>query len=190
MLKLKDKYINLTKSYKENYLQREIEMENQKLKSYFLDAGKVIMTKEKCKIVTVLGSCISVTMFHPKLKIAAICHALYPECENKHREQITNSNEVFKYVDCSIIKMCELFEKENISLKDVEVKVFGGAELLNNNPDNKFLTVGKKNIESATSTLERKNLHIKNSNVGGKEGRKIIFYTETGEVYMKKIKNE
>lgn len=157
-------------------------------KSYFLEAGKVIITGEPCQIVTVLGSCISVTMYHPGRKIAAMCHALYPQCDKNKITSSLNENEIFKYVDCSIKKMIEMFERESIDTAEIEVKVFGGGEILNNSSESKLLTVGKQNIESALTILEEKHLKIKNSDVGGKLGRKIIFHTDNGEVYLKKIK--
>jgi len=48
--------------------------------------------------------------------------------------------------------------------------------------------VGKQNIEMAKKTLHYEHINVKAVHVGGTFGRKIFFFTDTGEVLVKRIK--
>ena len=52
----------------------------------------------------------------------------------------------------------------------------------------KAITVGRKNIETALRILRNRNLDLTGFDVGGTMGRKIHFYTHTGQVWLKRIK--
>ena len=69
--------------------------------------SELLVCEHGTLVTTELGSCISVTMFHPESRIGAICHALLP------RENM--KGEAFRYVDTSILKMLERFTGYGIS---------------------------------------------------------------------------
>ena len=52
---------------------------------------------------------------------------------------------------------------------------------------NRKKSVGQQNIEATLNVLSNKNLTIISSDFGGTRGRKIIFYTQTGRVLLKKL---
>lgn len=165
-------------------------MTEAEIRSLYLEAGKMVVTKKPSKIVTVLGSCVSVTLHHHVSGLSAICHALYSECpENGKETEYFMSDEALKFVDCSIERMLRPFIMEGINPEEIEIKLFGGSEILNTNiTKNSVLAVGKKNVETALRVLEKNHLKIKARDTGGKAGRKLIFDTETGDVFVRKIK--
>ncbi|MGA2108628.1 MAG: hypothetical protein ABSH25_13400 [Syntrophorhabdales bacterium] len=44
----------------------------------FLKPGEIYVGEEPAEISTILGSCVSVTMFSKRVRVGAICHALLP----------------------------------------------------------------------------------------------------------------
>jgi len=152
-----------------------------------LNPGELLVSEKPAIVRTVLGSCIAVTMFNHRLKIAAICHALLPQCQETKMEAEREA-ERWKYVDAVIPDMIQKMRKYGIEPKEIEVKIFGGADVLsstgggNNNP-----TVGSANIAMAQHLIEAERLRLKVSDVGGTRGRKIFFYTYTGEVLVKRL---
>lgn len=86
--------------------------------------------------------------------------------------------------------MIQKFEQQHIQRKDIEVKIFGGADVLKTAPGNKkrISTVGKQNIQTAVKTLADNNMYTTASDVGGPAGRKIIFFTGTGEIFLNRMK--
>jgi chemotaxis protein CheD len=95
----------------------------------------------------------------------------------------------FKYVDYSIRYMADYFRSYGIGPSEIEVKLFGGAEMFPaGGDDQKYLSVGKKNVISALSSLKREGMAVHIRDVGGTQGRKLHFYLHTGDVYLKKLK--
>jgi chemotaxis protein CheD len=68
--------------------------------------------------------------------------------------------------------------------RDIEVKVFGGADTLMSKTSN---TVGSRNIKVTLDTLGREKLGVTAADVGDSFGRKLIFFSHTGEVYLKRL---
>jgi chemotaxis protein CheD len=153
----------------------------------FLRAGEMHCTDEPSLVITVLGSCLSVTMFSPRLHIGGICHGLLPECENK-RLCGNGCLDAFRYVDCSIRRMIKLFDNAGAKRSELEVKCFGGADLFSRKIEKPGLvSVGRQNIMIAERLLRNEGLKITKQDVGGLRGRKIYFYTDTGEVLLKRL---
>jgi chemotaxis protein CheD len=69
---------------------------------------------------------------------------------------------------------------------ETEVKLFGGADVLEYHGEN-GASVGHQNIEIALQVIRRAGLRLIASDVGGKVGRKLRFYTHTGEVLLKRM---
>ena len=84
--------------------------------------------------------------------------------------------------------MIEKFEKLQIQRKDIEVKIFGGADVLKKTPtEKKISTVGRQNIQMAHETLAKNNMSASVEDVGGHQGRRIFFLTETGEIFLNRL---
>lgn len=147
----------------------------------YLKPGEIYFAETPVKVVTVLGSCISVTM-HSRMRCAgAICHAVMPFQNRKSLNRQQNV-EAFRYVDRSIDWMLSRFRRIGIETECIEVRVYGGAEIFSLNKGHRSIAVGTKNIETAMRILRDKKMNLTECNVGGSKGRKIVFYTDTGDV--------
>ncbi|CAN2041038.1 chemotaxis protein CheD [Candidatus Magnetomoraceae bacterium gMMP-15] len=155
----------------------------------YLKPGEMCITKEPTIVTTVLGSCISVTMFSNRLKISAICHALLPQCREITDCQMKCINK-FKYVDCVVPIMAEKLINYGIKPADLEVKLFGGARMFGSeNKASSLKSVGQSNIDAVKKILKAQRIILKKRDVGGLFGRKLYFYTHTGEVFLKSLKS-
>ncbi len=149
------------------------------LEKIYLKPGELVTAEEPVMITTVLGSCISVTMYHPQTGTALISHAMLP---NGH------GSKNFKYVDSSIHHMVKYFKDRKIRLYEIAVKLFGGADMFKSSqPKVPNLTVGWQNITVASQILERYDLEPVAKDTGGNRGRKLVFTTNDGSVYIKKM---
>ena len=164
-----------------------------------LKPGELLVTREPCIVVTVLGSCLAVTMFNARLQLAAICHAMLPQPRRSSTSggfdtspAIGQRNDPeqppFKYLSEVIPVMVAKFAAAGLNPGEVDVKIFGGGNVISPNqgmPSSRWL--GNVNVETARSLLEQARFQIKASNVGGRRGRKILFNTQTGEVLHKHL---
>jgi len=84
--------------------------------------------------------------------------------------------------------MVNYFEQHNIPRKEIEVKVFGGSDILILTDNGRRKSVGRQNIEMAKKILHYGHIKVKAVHLGGTFGRKIYFFTDTGEVLMRRVK--
>jgi len=159
------------------------------LQNVYIHPGEAVFSNNPIVVSTVLGSCLSVTMFSRKIKYAGISHCQLPDCRSCDLN-CDNCSDPYKYVNCTINQMIKKFEEMKIQRKDIEVKIFGGADVLKNAPEEKRIsTVGRQNIQMALETLAKNNMSAITTDVGGTFGRKIFFLTETGEIFLNRLKN-
>lgn len=158
------------------------------LPKIYLHPGEVIYCKNPFVVTTILGSCIAITMYDKNSKFSAISHCQLPSGKGKDVND-ARYKEAFKYVDHTIEKMIEKFEKHGIRRSDIEIKMFGGGDVIKNNGlEKKKDSVGKQNINSAFKVIEKMKLKFSTYDVGGTMGRKIFFVTNTGEIFLSRLK--
>lgn len=154
----------------------------------YLKPGELCTSKNPVVVTTVLGSCVSVTLFHPPSGVAAICHVLQPRCPRPELCAV-QCRERFRYAVCTIEEMGRRLLNYGLLPKDMEVKLFGGAALIGaQKPEMVANSIGQLNVKAALETLGNCGFLLKVMDVGGNFGRKIIFDTSTGEVLMKRLR--
>jgi len=148
----------------------------------YLKPGEFHIAVTPTIVSTVLGSCISVTMHNPEHSMGAICHAVLPD------ELIPG--EPYRYVDSAIVAMVRLFDRYRINRRDIQVKLFGGSDILPQGENgHRHMTVGQQNILRANQIIEREQLCIIASDVGGTRGRKLLFHTHSGDIYLQRLRD-
>lgn len=157
------------------------------LPQLYLKAGEIVFVESPHVVLTVLGSCLSVTMLHRRSGMAAMCHGLLPHC--RERDQCTGDcRELAKYVECALTWMLKRYRAAGIPPREVEVKVFGGADMFSKrSADRGPISVGKQNIAVAQRIIETEGITVASLDVGGQQGRKLLFNTVTGDVMLKKL---
>lgn len=152
------------------------------LPHFYLLVGQGGIFKKPTLVQTVLGSCVSVTMYAPRERWGGIFHALLP----RRRDFISRADEsdCFRYVDSAILWMLRTFKQAGIERRSLECKVFGGASPLKQRAD---AAAGTRNVNTAMAVLEAEGMHVMASSVGGHDGRKLFFRTDTGVVLQKRF---
>ncbi len=152
-----------------------------RVRKVFLKPGESFFADLPTVVTTVLGSCVSVTMYSAEHRCGAICHAMLPE-EN-------SQGNAYRYVDASIMGMLRSFVRYGIKRSHIEVKLFGGSDILPvcDSTRETGATVGSQNIDTALRIIERERLRLVTSDTGGVQGRKILFHTHTGEILLKRL---
>lgn len=151
-----------------------------------LSPGQLLVTRDARMVATVLGSCVAVTMFHEPSGLAAICHAML--AEPRAREMVWPGDPArFRYVSHALPEMIGTFHRAGVRPQAVEVKLFGGANVIGRAHQGDPLWIGGSNIAAARRLLDRAAFAIAAENTGGDHGRKILFNTATGEVLHKHL---
>jgi chemotaxis protein CheD len=140
---------------------------------------------EPAEVTTVLGPCVSATLWCRRSRLAAICHAMLPTAPPAGRPRQDGLRG--KYVDEVIPEMILQFMRKAGRPLSYEVKLFGGADLLDHPAHTAGARIGSQNVEIARELLSRHRLALTAFDVGGNTGRKLIFDTLTGQVRVKHL---
>jgi chemotaxis protein CheD len=91
-----------------------------------------------------------------------------------------------RYVDFAIRDLARQFDALGANRNEVEVKLFGGGDVLVMASNAKRQTVGRLNSEVAIKVLAEEGFAVTASSLGGKRGVNIHFNTLTGEVLLQR----
>ncbi|MBF0272477.1 MAG: chemotaxis protein CheD [Magnetococcales bacterium] len=157
-----------------------------------LDPGELFIGTAPAEVHTVLGSCVSITFYHSRLRQGAICHARKPVHYCPRSDSgLKICRELGDHVQCSLEFMLAWFDHKGVSRQELEVKLFGGGMMFTNLPaarDNPMLSMGKRNVDTAMEFIRVSRLHLTASDVSGPWARQIVFYTDSGEIKLKRIR--
>ena len=145
--------------------------------------GELYLARSPVILQTILGSCVGVTLWSARLSVGALCHGVLPRCP-----RVTGAPADRRYVDFSIRYLASQFDALGAQRRELEVKLFGGADVLPIGRADKP-TVGALNCRVALEVLKEEDLHPLTSDLGGSRGRTIQFHTGTGEVLVYHLSN-
>lgn len=152
----------------------------------YVQPGECPLVKEPAMICTVLGSCVGITFHVPRLGIGALCHPMLPTCPVNRLVTMSESAKC-RYVDFTIRAMARRLDSLRVRRGEIEVKLFGGADVLTVSKNATRPSVGRLNCEAAMRVLEEEGFEVAASSLGGKQGVHIRFQTVTGEVQLRRL---
>lgn len=145
---------------------------------YYLYPGSIFASRKPHIVDTILGSCVAVALWDSVLEFGSINHYMLPHWNGEG----TPSN---KYGDIAIPAIINKMLALGSNKNNLRAKVFGGCET---GAPNGVFHIGERNIELAIELLKKEQIPVLSHNVGGYRGRKVLFYSESGKVMIKYIK--
>lgn len=146
------------------------------------------------RVRTLLGSCVSITLWHPKFKIGGMCHFMLPQRENKRHGELDG-----KYADEAIEMFLREIKAHDTSPSDYEAKVFGGGNMFpklsspgicqpGSGPDEikSCRNISCKNIAMTHHLVKAHGFNLKREDLGGEKHRFIIFDIANGHVWVRR----
>lgn len=144
--------------------------------------GDFYFSDENNIITTVLGSCISIAIWHPLLHIGGMSHSILPSRgkgkPGKHKLDGC-------YIDNAIELLLREIGKHHTHPADYQVKLFGGGNMFKQPHAESALNIGASNIHAARKLLEVSGFIVHAEHVGGSGHRRIIFDMRDGSVLVK-----
>jgi chemotaxis protein CheD len=155
------------------------------LPEVYVQPGESRLVREPTMLRTLLGSCVGIAFRVPRLGVGALCHPMLPRLPAKPGASLSRSAGR-RYVDFAIRDLAKQFDALGASRNEVEVKLFGGGDVLVMTSSANRPTVGKLNSEVAMTVLAEEGFDVAACSLGGKRGVNIHFNTETGEVLLQR----
>lgn len=147
------------------------------VKKHYLLPGALFADNEQHMVTTVLGSCIAVCLWDPVKRLGGINHYLLPLWNG---EGLPTP----RYGNVAIPRLIEKLVFLGSDPKKLQAKIFGGAALWHKAEG--LMSIGERNLELAEDMLSEACIPILNADVGGNRGRKIIFDTAEGSVFLRR----
>jgi chemotaxis protein CheD len=152
------------------------------LSKVYLHPSEWCFCEKPTVVETVLGSCVALVLWSQGL--GAMCHSVLPEQGRFHSIEAMGPA---TFVDASVDPMLAWFKAKGIAAADLHVKIFGGAELANTGSPGSVWSTGARNVEVCRRVLAERSLSPRVSDVGGTRGRKLLFHSHTGAVYLRRL---
>jgi chemotaxis protein CheD len=155
------------------------------LREVYVQPGESHLLQKPAILRTLLGSCVGITFWAPRLGLGALCHPMLPNyAANRAADSSREAGR--RFVDFAIRDLARQFDALGARRGEIEVKLFGGGDVLLMATDSRRPTVGKINCEVALNVLEEEGFQIVASSLGGNCGVNIQFNTRTGEVLLQR----
>lgn len=143
----------------------------------FLLPGEYHVTKKQMSIDTLLGSCVSVCLYNRKNGYAAMNHFLLDHPRTREK------GDIGRYGITSTEHIISTLMAIDDNPYSYRAQIFGGGavvDALSCSGD-----IGEKNIAVAHEVLKSHYIRIIKEDVGGNQGRRIKFDTETNTVHCR-----
>lgn len=149
----------------------------------FLQPGEFFVGGAEYQIRTMLGSCVSITLWHPFTSVGAMSHFLLPTRGTPDRRDGLDA----RYGDEAMELMVGELEQLGIAVDQCQGKVFGGGNMFPDHHRPGGLHVGQRNGEAALELLNRHGVPILSESLFGLGHRQIIFDVRNGDVWCHQV---
>jgi len=132
--------------------------------------GQVTVGRAPQRMKAILGSCVGVALYHPRLRVGALAHVVLPESAGRRGAP-------GKFADTALPHMLDLLKQMGVPSHGLTAKLAGGANMFDSTGP---LRIGDANVEAVTRELKRAGLRIVAQDVGGSKGRRMSFDCSNG----------
>ena len=136
--------------------------------------GQIAAAAPPQKMKAVVGSCIALSLYHPRLKQGVMAHIVLPDAVG--REDMSG-----KFANTAVPRMLELLKELNTPALGVTAKLAGGANMFGSSGP---LQIGIANVEAVAQALRTAGVRIAAQDVGGNRGRRVTFECEGGTMIV------
>jgi chemotaxis protein CheD len=132
--------------------------------------------KAPIRLYTLLGSCVSVILWHPGLKYGGMSHSLLPT----RTSQAVNKMNDGRYCVEAIALFRQELARSNTSALQYHVYIVGGANMFGQSKGQPL--IGDRNVELTRLTLIKAGFQVRAEHVLGDKYRKVELDMHSGEV--------
>lgn len=149
------------------------------LERIYLLPGRHVVAEKPTLVTTVLGSCVSACLWDDVRGIGGVNHYLFPAGDADGVEGDRFANSAIAVLLDGLLGLGAIRSR-------LKAKIFGGARVLG--PARGVGSdLGSRNAKAATTILERLGIPVVASDVGGERGRKLVFRTDEGSAWVRKL---
>jgi len=147
--------------------------------SVYLLPGQLHASAEPCQIRTILGSCVSICLWDQRQRIGGMNHFLLPA--SRQGEAASR-----RFADVATEVLLGKLLRMGCRPQDLQAKIFGGSSMFQS--QNRYAaSLGARNVAAALDLLKKAAIAVSAQETGGTQGRKIVFHTDDGMAWSRRI---
>ena len=131
-----------------------------------------------------LGSCVGIVLYDLSRKQGGMAHIMLPDSSFARKELLNRA----KYADTAIPTLVNMLQEAGSPSWRLQAKLAGGAQMFKAYGASQLMRIGPRNVEAVKKILHTIGIPIVAEDVGGNNGRTILFDPETGELSVRTIK--
>jgi chemotaxis protein CheD len=152
----------------------------------FLQPGEFYFGDEKTRIRTLLGSCVAITLWHPRLHIGGMSHYMLSDRPRAKKDEPLNG----RYA----VDVMEMFTRElgrsRTKPCEYQVKIFGGGRMFEHKGKwgraGNHAGISERNVQVGRELVTRYGFTSTAEDLGGHGHRNVVLDLWSGDVWVKK----
>lgn len=144
----------------------------------FLHPGKLAASATPCRITTILGSCVAISLHDAGTGVGGINHFLLPRAP---RGEMSS-----RFGDNALPQLLEAVSRLGGRQAQLVAKVVGGACVLDVFRD-RATHLGNQNVTVAFELLHAMKVPVMMAETGGRKARHVTFYPQTGDLVVRSL---
>ena len=147
-----------------------------------LNPGEHFACRDDRILATLLGSCVAVCLKDEETGVCGMNHFMLP---GDFRNMDIFANATGRYGMFAMELLIGEMIKQGGRREKLTAKIFGGGHVLN--LGFREASVSESNVKFVKAFLSMEGIKIIGQDVGGHQGRKLLFFTQNGDVYVRKL---
>jgi chemotaxis protein CheD len=148
----------------------------------FLQPGEFYFGEEKTRIRTLLGSCVAITLWHPRLRIGGMAHYMLPQRPSRGTQPLDG-----RYAEEVMLMFQRELQDTRTRPGEYQVKLFGGGRMFAHARNAKrHVDVQDRNIDIGRLLMVQHGFKVLAEDLGGDGHRNVVFDLWSGDVWLKK----
>jgi chemotaxis protein CheD len=135
----------------------------------------VVVDTDGARLVTIVGSCVAVCLWHRAQRLGGMNHYLLPEAP-RVRAKI---DKPWSYGELALPELLAQVNARGARTPELVARVYGGAAITSGDEHG---GPGPRNAALARAWLAERGVTVAQEELGGRRGRKLDFDTHSGEV--------
>jgi chemotaxis protein CheD len=152
------------------------------IRQLMLNPGEYAVGDANCRMRTILGSCVSITLWEPQRRVGAMSHFLLAG-----RGAAPGAALDARYGEEALRLMLRELALLGVSAQQCQAKIFGGANMFPEATMPGALHVGRNNGECARSWLRELGIVVQSESLFGSGHRQIVFDLASGDVWARQM---
>jgi chemotaxis protein CheD len=150
-------------------------------RSLLLLPGAVSFVPAGWRLRTLLGSCVAVVVWQPRLRVGGMCHYLLPELRGA---RVAGAPPDGRFAPDALHMLLQQMRASGSAPSEFAAHIAGGSHCVADWPEDDA-GIGRRNAAAAAAWCQSNGLTVRAAQVGGRAARRVEFDSTTGVVTIR-----